>query len=61
MLTSASGALVLDDTAGTVTCTITEAQTLSLKGEYTYELEIIAPNSTITRILEGWVTLDPLM
>jgi hypothetical protein len=45
---------------GTVTLSLTSTQTSSLvAGRYVYDIEITSPSGTVTRIVEGIVTVTP--
>jgi len=52
-----------DPTTGELTISLTDAQTSALKaGRYVYDVEIVAPvadGSTVTRVLEGIITVTP--
>ena len=58
-LTSPSGGLVLGGAAGTITATIPAATTATLAGTYVYDLTITSPSGTVTRQLQGTVTINP--
>lgn len=52
-----------DTTTGELTISLTDTQTSALKaGRYVYDVEIVAPvgeGSTVTRVLEGIITVTP--
>ena len=57
-LTSPSGGIVLGGAAGTIAVTISASATASLlAGKYVYDLELVAPNTTVTRLIKGTFTV----
>lgn len=57
-LTSANGRITVGTTDGKFTLALTAAQTTALAaGNYVYDLEVTAPNGTVTRLLEGGFTV----
>jgi hypothetical protein len=57
-LTSPSGGIVLGGAAGTIAVTISASATASmLAGKYIYDLELVAPNTTVTRLIKGAFTV----
>lgn len=57
-LTSANGRITVGTTDGKFTLALTAAQTTGLAaGNYVYDLEVTAPNGTVTRLLEGGFTV----
>ena len=57
-LTSANGKITVGTTDGTFTLNLTAAQTRALAaGNYVYDLEITAPDGTVSRLLEGGFTV----
>ena len=52
-----------DTTTGELTISLSASQTSALKaGRYVYDVEIVAPvteDSTVTRVLEGIITVSP--
>lgn len=53
-LTSANGRITVGTTDGKFTLNLTAAETTALAaGNYVYDLEVTAPNGTVTRLLEG--------
>lgn len=53
-LTSANGRITVGTTNGKFTLALTATQTTALTaGNYVYDLEVTAPNGTVTRLLEG--------
>ena len=57
-LTSSNGRITVGTTDGKFTLTISAADTTTLSaGQYVYDLEITAPDSTVTRLLEGGFTV----
>ena len=47
-------------TSGVIVMSLTAVQTAALKsGRYVYDLQITAADSTVTRIIEGVITLRP--
>ena len=59
-LTSPSGGLVITPLTGTVTVTMTAAQTAALAaGDYVYDLEVVSGGGEVTRILDGIARVTP--
>ena len=59
-LTSPSGGLVIDGPNGTMTVTMTSAQTTLLTDpSYVYDLEIVSPGGQVTRVLQGTFMVSP--
>ena len=57
-LSSANGRITVGTTNGQFTLALTAAETDALTpGNYVYDLEVTAPNSTVTRLLEGGFTV----
>lgn len=57
-LTSPSGGIVLGGAAGTIAVTISASSTASLlAGKYVYDLELVASNTTVTRLIKGTFTV----
>lgn len=57
-LTTANGRIALGGAAGTITLTLTAAQTAGIPaGQYAYDLELVN-GSDVTRLVEGFVTVD---
>jgi hypothetical protein len=57
-LTSANGRITVGTTDGKFTLNLTAAETTALAaGNYVYDLEVTAPDSTVTRLLEGGFTV----
>jgi hypothetical protein len=57
-LTSPSGGIVLGGAAGTIAVTISASATAAVvAGKYAYDLELAAPNATVTRLLKGNFTV----
>lgn len=53
-LSSANGRITVGGTNGKFTLALTAAETTGLaEGNYVYDLEVTAPDSTVTRLLEG--------
>jgi hypothetical protein len=53
-MSSANGRAVITPAAGKTTLTLTAAQTAALTaGTYIYDLNLTAPDSTVTKILQG--------
>lgn len=51
---------VSDPTNGTITLSMTSANTANVTpGRYVYDLKITAPDETVTRVVEGIVTVLP--
>jgi hypothetical protein len=59
-LTTSNGRISLGGTAGTIALNLTAAQTETLTpNQYAYDLEVIAPDGFVTRLVEGFVNVDP--
>lgn len=59
-LTSPSGGIVITPATGVITVTITAAQSDAWTvAKALYDLEVVAPDGTVTRLLKGAVTVDP--
>lgn len=57
-LTSPSGGIVLGGAAGTIAVTISASSTASLlAGKYIYDLELVSPNTSVTRLIKGSFTV----
>jgi hypothetical protein len=57
-LSSPSGGIVLGGALGTIAVTISASATAAvLAGKYVYDLELVAPNTTVTRLLKGTFTV----
>jgi hypothetical protein len=53
-LTSSNGRITVGTTDGKFTLNLSAAETTALTaGNYVYDLEVTAPNGTVTRLLEG--------
>lgn len=53
-LSTANGRIVITPSAGRITLTLTATETAALAaGTYMYDLNITAPDSTVTKILQG--------
>lgn len=53
-LSTANGRITMGTTDGKITLNLTAAETTALTpGQYVYDLELTAPNTTVTRLLEG--------
>ena len=51
---------VYDAAAGTVRIQLSSTQTAGMKaGRYLYDIEIVSPDSQVTRIIEGQVEITP--
>jgi hypothetical protein len=49
-----------DRTSGQVTLSLTPTQTAALEeGRYVYDIEVTGSDSTVTRVLQGTVTVSP--
>ena len=58
-LTTGAG-ITLGGAAGTISIDRTATQTTLLPmGEYVYDLELIAPNATVTRLVQGELNISP--
>ena len=58
VLSSDNGRITVGTTDGKFTLALTAAQTTGLAaGNYVYDLEVTAPNGTVTRLLEGGFTV----
>jgi hypothetical protein len=59
-LTTANGGITLGGAAGTISLDQTATQTTLLPaGTYVYDLELIASNSTVTRLVQGELLVSP--
>ncbi len=58
-LTTENDGLALGGTTGTITVSIPNEDTSDLSGKYLYDLEIVHPDSTVTRLLGGTITVSP--
>ena len=59
-LTTSNGGITLGGSAGTISLDQTATQTTLLPaGTYVYDLELIAPNSTVTRLVQGELLISP--
>lgn len=57
-LTSSNGRITVGTTDGKFTLSLTAATTTGLAaGDYVYDLEVTAPDGTVTRLLEGGFTV----
>jgi hypothetical protein len=53
-LSTSNGRIVITPSAGRITLTLSAAETAALDaGTYMYDLNITAPDSTVTKILQG--------
>ena len=58
--TTMSTTFATDRTTGVLTISLTDAQTAALDAErYVYDVEIISGTGTVTRVLEGIITVRP--
>jgi len=56
----AFSALVSSPNSGTISLSLDNTQTDDMKpGRYVYDVEVIAPSGTVTRVLEGQVEIFP--
>ena len=59
-LTTSNGGITLGGSAGTISLDQTATQTTILPaGTYVYDLELIASNSTVTRLVQGELLISP--
>jgi len=59
-LTTSNGGITLGGSAGTISLDQTATQTTLLPaGTYVYDLELIAANSTVTRLVQGELLISP--
>ena len=59
-LTTTNGRISLGGAAGTINIDLTAAETATLPAnQYAYDLEVIAPSGFVTRLIEGFVNVDP--
>ena len=59
-LSTEASSITVDGPAGTFTLTATAATTSGLEATtYLYDLEVTSPEETVTRLLEGTVTVTP--
>lgn len=61
-LTTANNKLVLNAVTGEIEIVLTATQTEGLPiGQFQYDLNIISPNNTVTKLIQGaFVVLDPV-
>lgn len=58
-LDTINGSILIDGLLGKVTLYLTDAQTALLKfDDAVYDLELVAPNEEVTRLIEGSVSLS---
>lgn len=58
-LTTENGRIALGGSAGTITLTISATDTAAITaGRYVYDLELVAANGTVTRLLQGVITVS---
>lgn len=59
-LTTSNGGIAITGSTGTVLVTMTAAQTGSLdEGYFVYDLELTSPDSLVTRLIQGQLTVAP--
>jgi hypothetical protein len=59
-LTTVNGGITLGGAAGTISLNQTATQTTILPaGTYVYDLELIAANATVTRLVQGELLISP--
>jgi len=59
-LTTSNSGITLGGAAGTISLDQTATQTTILPaGTYVYDLELIAPNATVTRLVQGELLISP--
>ena len=59
-LTTENGRISLGGAAGTIGIDLTAAETEALAAnQYAYDLEVVAPSGFVTRLVEGFVNVDP--
>jgi hypothetical protein len=59
-LTSSNGRIIVGSTNGKFTLQLDNQETAALPaGSYVYDLEITAPDGTVTRLLEGGFNVSP--
>lgn len=59
-LTTSNGRIALGTTNGQITLSAAAVDTAALAaGLYIYDLELISPNGSVTRLLQGSVTVSP--
>jgi hypothetical protein len=59
-LTTSNGGITLGGAAGTISLNQTATQTTILPaGTYVYDLELIAANATVTRLVQGELLISP--
>jgi hypothetical protein len=57
-LSSPNAGIILGGAAGTIEVTISASSTAAVvAGKYVYDLELVAPNTTVTRLLKGTFTV----
>lgn len=58
--TTQGGSIVLGGALGTIVVTATATQTAALPARSAvYDLELVAPDTTVTRLMQGSVTITP--
>jgi hypothetical protein len=58
-LNTSNGRITLGGAAGTITLGIPAVETAALPAnQYAYDLELVAGNGQVTRLLEGFITVD---
>lgn len=59
-LTTGNGGIVLGGSAGTILISINSSSTSELSAkEYVYDIELVSPSATVTRIIEGKFIVTP--
>ena len=59
-LSSANGRIIVGTTDGKFTLNLTAAQTSALPmGNFVYDLQLTAPDGTVTTLLQGGFTINP--
>lgn len=59
-LTTANGRISLGGAAGTIELNLGATETEALAAnQYAYDLEVVSPSGFVTRLLEGFVNVDP--
>lgn len=58
-LTTENGGIALTSAEGKITLYLSDVQTTALEGRAVYDLEVVAPNNDVIRLVEGRITISP--